>query len=55
VLDLSARLRQLGSLVNGLSGQVAYQPMQGIDVCGKRGEIEIHAASLTPARGDAHV
>jgi hypothetical protein len=29
--------------------------MQGIDVGGERGEIEIHAASLTPARGGAHV
>ena len=54
VLDLGARLRQFGSLVSGLSGQLAHQPMQGIDVGGKRGEIEIHPASLTPACGSTH-
>jgi hypothetical protein len=52
-LDLGARSFQLGSLVNGLRGEVAHKPMQRIDIGGKRGEIEIHAASLTPARDDS--
>jgi hypothetical protein len=41
--DLGARLLQLGPLISGLSGQVAHQPMQRIDVGWERGEIEIHA------------
>jgi hypothetical protein len=31
-LDLGARSLQLGPLIGSLRGQVAYQPMQGIDV-----------------------
>jgi hypothetical protein len=42
-LDLGARSLQLGSLVSSLYDEVAHQPMQRIDVGGKRGEIEIHA------------
>jgi hypothetical protein len=29
--------------------------MQGINIGGERGEIEIHTASLPPARGGTHV
>ena len=53
-LDLGERSLQLGLLVSGLRGQIAHQPMQRIDVGWERGEIEIHAASLTSACGDTH-
>jgi len=53
-LNLGTGSLQLSPLVIGSSGQVAHQPMQGIDVGGKRGEIEIHAASLASACGDTH-
>ena len=53
-LDLGERSLQLGLLVRGSRGQIAHQPMQCIDIGGKRGKIEIHAASLTSARGDTH-
>ena len=48
-LDLGTRPRQLGSLIGGLGGHVAYQPMQRIDIGWERGEIEIHARESNPS------
>jgi hypothetical protein len=48
-LDLGARSLQLGPLIGGLRGHVAYQPMQSIDIGGERGEIEIHARESNPS------
>jgi hypothetical protein len=42
-LDLSPHSRKLSSLIRGLRGKIAHQPMQRIDIGGERGEIEIHA------------
>ena len=48
-LDLDARSLQLGPLIGGLRGHVAYQPMQRIDIGWERGEIEIHARESNPS------
>jgi len=42
-LDLGLHPCKLGLVPCGLRGQLAHQPMQGIDIGGERGEIEIHA------------
>jgi hypothetical protein len=37
-----------------LGGQLAYQPMQGIDFNGQRGEIDVHVRESNLTRASSH-